>query len=89
MKTMLAAILMTMLIGCTGSVIRTTAFPSFDPMITARVKVVKKNDTVSAIYNGESKLPKAMTNSIPYWVIENGKARVEHIYFKPLYIVVN
>ena len=88
-ETLVNTFLMLTLAGCTGSAIRGSTMPSLNAETVANVKQSKENSTVSAIYNGEDKIPAEMTKSIPYWVMENGEARVEHIYFKPLYIVVN
>ncbi len=90
-ETLVITFLMLTLAGCTGSAIRGSAMPTIDPPAAAvSVKVSKNNDNVvSAIYNGDPTRPSVATKSIPYWVIEDGEARVEHIYFKPLYIVVN
>jgi hypothetical protein len=90
-ETLVITFLMLAIAGCTGSAIRGGTMPALDPVVASTAETTKENDknTVSAIYNGADKAPIGMTKSIPYWVMENGEARVEHIYFKPLYIVVN
>ena len=79
--------------GCTGSAIRTTTMQSFEPPVASiaapQEKKTEKDNTVSAIYNGKSGTPVEAVSAIPYWIMENGEAKSESIYFKPLYIVVN
>ena len=94
MKTMMIIVFSVLMVGCTGSVIRSTAVPNLEPPVATAVvatpEAEKPEDSVvSAIYNGEARSPHGEINSIPYWVMENGEAKAEHLYFKPLYIVVN
>ena len=59
--------------------------PTIEPTIV-EVLSEKRKDPVASVDLTD---PKTQIRAIPYWVMVNGEAKVEHIYFKPLYIVVN
>lgn len=88
MKKLLALSFATMvLLGCTGAAVRNIGvLPSLEPI---EITNAKETAAEFMIYSGAATVPEEQTQSIPYWVMTNGKAKIEYIYFKPLYIVVN